>query len=77
MHDTQPPITNEQEYQGYQAGLALLTAECVLRAQIVIESKDEPVKLRDALDALDRMLRKRRGIVTAIDQYEQQQKQSA
>jgi hypothetical protein len=77
MRDTQPPITNDQEYQGYQAGLTLLSAECVLRAQAVIESKDDPAKLQDALDALDRMMRKRQGIAVAIAAYEQQHKQSA
>lgn len=77
MRDTQPPITNEQEYQGYQAGLALLNAECVLRAQAVIESKDDPAQLQDALDALDRMNHKRQGIVAAIAEYAQRQKQSA
>jgi hypothetical protein len=77
MRDTQPPITNDQEYQGYQAGLELLTAECVLRAQAVLDSKDDPAKLRDALDALERMLRKRQGIVDAIAAFERSQKQSA
>jgi hypothetical protein len=77
MRDTQPPITTEEEYQGYQAGLALLTAECVQRAQTVLANKDDPAKLHDALDALERMLRKRQGIVDAIAAYERSQKQSA
>jgi len=77
MRDTQPPITNDQEYQGYQAGLTLLNAECVLRAQAVIAHKDDPAKLQDALDALDRMNRQRQGIAIAINAYEQSQKQSA
>ena len=76
MRDTQPPITNDQEYHGYQAGLALLTAECVLRAQVVIASQPDPMKLQDALDALDRMIHKRQGIVVAIAAYEQQQQSS-
>lgn len=77
MRDVQPPITNDEEYRGYQEGLTLLTAECVLRAQAVIEQKDDPKLLRDALDALDRMNRKRQGIANAIAAYEQQQQQSA
>ncbi len=77
MRDAQPPITNAQEYQGYQSGLALLNAECVLRAQAVITHKDDPAQLQDALDALDRMNRKRQVIAAAIAAYEQQQKQSA
>jgi hypothetical protein len=77
MRDTQPPIADDQEYQGYLAGLALLNAECVLRAQAVVEGKDDPAKLQDALDAFDRMNRKRQGIVDAIAEYERRQKQSA
>jgi len=45
----------------------------VLRAQIVIASQTDPMKLQDALDALDRMIHKRQGIVVAIAAYEQQQ----
>jgi hypothetical protein len=77
MRDTHPPITTEEAYHGYQAGLALLTAECVQRAQAVVASKDDPAKLHDALDALERMLRKRQGIVDAIAAYEHRQKQGA
>lgn len=31
MHDTQPPITNDEEYEGYKAGLARMSAACADR----------------------------------------------
>lgn len=75
MRDTQPPITSEEEYQGYQAGRDKLTQ--------VVEERE--ARLIDALASGDakrieamrfdllQVLRHRQGIIDAIREYEQRQ----
>jgi hypothetical protein len=77
MRDTQPPITNDEEYAGYKHALGLLNDECSLREQAVFDSRNDADKLERARNALYRMYGKRQGIINAIKEYEKQQQQSA
>jgi len=75
MRDTQPPITSDEEYRGYQAGRDKLTK--------VVEERE--ARLIDALATGDakrieamrfdllQVLRHRQGIIDAIREYEQRQ----
>lgn len=80
MHDTQPPITNEEEYLGYQAGLEKLTRAVETREARLIEALASKNKeaIEDRRFELLHILRLRQGIIDAIQAYElQQQPQSA
>jgi hypothetical protein len=70
MHDTQPPITNDEEYAGYKAGLERLNAVCADREQRLFEVRDDPARLEGARAALFHIYRRRQGINDAIADYE-------
>ena len=80
MRDTQPPITNKAEYEGYKAGLEKMTrlvAEREQRLFAALASGDEHLIEGRRFELLH-VLRNRQGIIDAIQVYEKQQhKQSA
>jgi hypothetical protein len=79
MRDTQPPISDDTEYQGYQQACGKLTALVEQREARLVEAlahgNREEIEDRryDLLDAL----RKRQGIIDAIRVYERSRQQSA
>lgn len=79
MRYTQPPITNEEEYHGYQAGLEKMTAVLQAReARLIAALAGEDIKLiEDRRSELLHILRLRQGIIDAIREYERKQRQSA
>ena len=70
MKETQPPITNAEEYTGYQRALIDINAECLGREQDVFQSQSDSIKLDRARVALFRMYRIRQGILDALSEYE-------
>jgi len=72
MRDTQPPITTQEEYDGYKAGLARINAVCADREQQLFEARTDPEQLENARDALQHIYNRRQGILDAIAAYEQQ-----
>jgi hypothetical protein len=74
MRDTQPPITDDEELQGYQMALTVMNKELMLREAAVFNSHSEPQRLERARNALFRLYRKRQGIIDAIEVYEKRQK---
>ncbi len=79
MRDTQPPITNEAEYQGYQqacATMTLLVAEREQRLIAALATGDTQL-IEDRRFELLHVLRDRQGIIDAIREYERKQRQSA
>jgi hypothetical protein len=75
MKETQPPITNDAEYNGYKLALTDIDAECVGREQDVFHAQSDPAHLERARAALFRMYRIRQGIIDAIADYEAKQLQ--
>jgi len=79
MRDTQPPITNDEEYHGYQLAYQKLTQLVEEREALLIaaltsgDAEQIEDKRFDLLDAL----RLRQGIIDALRAYERQQKLSA
>lgn len=45
MKETQPPITNAEEYGGYQRALEDINAECFGREQDVFHAQNDPARL--------------------------------
>ncbi|MBA3825251.1 MAG: hypothetical protein H0X24_15300 [Ktedonobacterales bacterium] len=72
MKETQPPITNTDEYEGYKRALGDINAECLEREQDVFQARSDPAKLDRARAALFRMYRIRRGMIDALTEYERQ-----
>lgn len=75
MRDVQPPITDQEEYAGYQRARDKLTILVEQREARLIDAlargENEEIEDRrfDLLDAL----RKRQGILDALSVYEHQQ----
>lgn len=75
MRDTQPPITDQEEYSGYQRARDKLTILVEQREARLIaalargDHKEIEDRRYDLLDAL----RKRQGILDAIGVYEHHQ----
>ena len=79
MRDTQPPIMNEAEYQGYQQAnvtLTQLVAEREQRLFQALASGNQPL-IEDRRFELLHVLRDRQAIIDAIHMYEQQHQQIA
>ncbi len=79
MRPVQPPITNEEEYHGYQGGRDTLTKVVREREQRLIEalaSGDETLIEARRFELLH-VLNDRQAIIDAIKQYEQHVPQSA
>ena len=72
MKETQPPITNADEYNGYKRALEDIDSECSGREQDVFQAQNDPAKLSRARAALFRMYRIRQGIIDALADYERQ-----
>ncbi|HLY32623.1 MAG TPA: hypothetical protein VKQ36_16495 [Ktedonobacterales bacterium] len=75
MKETQPLITDADEYAGYQRALRDINAECLEREQDVFQSQNDPAKLERVRAALFRMYRIRQGILDRIKEYERQRLQ--
>ena len=75
MHDTQPPIANDEEYAGYQAALKTMNAACADREQRLFDVRDDPAQLEGARATLLHIYRRRQGIIDAILDYERKQGQ--
>ncbi|HLY32287.1 MAG TPA: hypothetical protein VKQ36_14755 [Ktedonobacterales bacterium] len=79
MRDTQPPIENDEQYQGYQQARKTLTkvvAEREARLIAALGGGDEEL-IEDRRTELLNILRKRQGIIDAIKEYERRQRQTA
>jgi hypothetical protein len=79
MRSVQPPITTEEEYQGYQRGRDTLTKVVQEREQRLIEalaSGDEELIEARRFELLH-VLNDRQAIIDSIKQYEQHVPQSA
>ncbi len=79
MRSAQPPITSEEEYQGYQHGRDTLTKVVQEREQRLIEalaSGDETLIEARRFELLH-VLSDRQAIIDAIKRYEQRIPQSA
>lgn len=79
MRDTQPPITNEDEYQGYQSRRDKLTKLVEEREQRLIATlaSGDAKRIEASRFDLLQVLRDRQGIIDAIQTYERQHQQSA
>jgi hypothetical protein len=42
MHDTQPPITNDEGYETYKQGLARMNGACAEREQRLFDARNDP-----------------------------------
>lgn len=79
MRDTQPPISDDTEYQGYQQARDKLTALVEQREARLVDAlaHGDREQIEDRrYDLLD-VLRKRQGIIDAIRAYERSRQQSA
>ena len=79
MRDTQPPITDAEEYAGYKLARDKMTALVEQREARLIAAlgAGDSTEIEDRrYDLLDAM-RKRQGIIDAIRVYERSQQQSA
>jgi hypothetical protein len=70
MHDTQPPITSSEEYDGYRAALEAMNTACIDREQRLFDARGDPAQLEKARAALLHIYRRRQGIIDAIADYE-------
>ncbi|HLY31399.1 MAG TPA: hypothetical protein VKQ36_10240 [Ktedonobacterales bacterium] len=79
MRDTQPPITNDEEYRGYQAGRDKLTKLVEEREARLIAAlaRGDNKRIEAMRFDLFQVLRDRQGIIDALRAYEQHQLQSA
>jgi hypothetical protein len=74
MRDVQPPITNEEQYRGYQLAFEKLTRVVEEREQVLFEMlRTQPDRVEAARGDLLNILRKRQGIQDAIRAYEHRQ----
>lgn len=79
MRDEQPPITNDEEYRGYQKArdtMTALLAERETRLFEALESGDGAL-IEDRRFELLNTLCKRQGIIDAITTYERSRQQTA
>jgi hypothetical protein len=79
MRDTQPPITNPEEYYGYQKARDTLTElirEREARLIAALGEGDERL-IEDRRAELLKVYRNRQGIIDAIKAYERTHQQSA
>lgn len=76
MRDVQPPITNDEQYHGYQLALEKLTKVLEMREQVLFENRHNPDRIEAARGDLLNILRKRQGILDALHEYERR-RQSA
>lgn len=76
MRDVQPPITNEEQYRGYQLALEKFTKVVEAREQVLFENRHNPDRIEAARGDLLNILRKRQGVLDALHAYERH-KQSA
>jgi len=74
MRDVQPPITNDEQYRGYQLALEKLTKVLELREQVLFDNRHNPDRIEAARGDLLNILRKRQGILDALHAYEQQKR---
>ena len=72
MRDVQPPITNDEQYRGYQLAFEKLTKVLEAREQVLFENRDNLDRLEAARGDLLNTLRKRQGILDALRAYERQ-----
>ena len=75
MRDTQPPITDEEEYHGYQRARDKMTRLVEQREARLIDAlaRGDGEEIEDRrFDLLD-ALRKRQGILDALSAYEHRQ----
>ncbi len=79
MRDTQPPITDHEEYLGYQRARDKLTQFVAQRETRLFEAlaASDQALIEDRRTELLTALRKRQGIIDAIREYEHKQQQSA
>jgi len=77
MRDVQPPITSDEQYQGYKLAAEKLTKVVEAREQVLFESRHNPDRIEAARADLLTILRKRQGILDAIKDYERLQRHSA
>ena len=70
MHDTQPPITTHEEYEGYRSALEAMNLACADREQRLFDVRNDPAQLEGARAALLHIYRRRQGIIDAIADYE-------
>ena len=73
MRDTQPPITNDEEYQGYQLARDKLTRLLEERETRLIAARTSaagPDRLESLRFDLLQVLRDRQGIIDALHTYE-------
>ena len=78
MHDTQPPITDGQQYAGYQDALARMEPGIRAREQALIAAlaSQDRDSINGARSTLLHIYRRWYGILEAIQNYERQQKQA-
>ena len=74
MRDAQPPITNDEQYHGYQVALEKLTKVLEVREQVLFENLHNPDRIEAARGDLLNILRKRQGILDAIREYERRRR---
>ena len=79
MRETQPPIMNEAEYQGYQQANGTLTQLVTEREQRLFQALASGAQqlIEDRRFELLHVLRDRQAIIDAIHLYEEQHRQIA
>ncbi|HEX2347141.1 MAG TPA: hypothetical protein VHI51_01780 [Ktedonobacterales bacterium] len=79
MRDEQPPITNDEEYRGYQKARDTMTALLAEREARLFEALKggDATLIEDRRFGLLNTLRKRQGIIDAITTYERSRQQIA
>lgn len=79
MRDTQPPIADEEEYSGYQLARDKLTALVEQREARLIAAltQGDRKRIEDRRFELLDALRKRQGIIDAIQAYERRRPRTA
>ena len=75
MRDTQPPITNQEEYHGYQRARDKMTLLVEQREARLIDAlaRGDREEIEDRRFDLLEALRKRQGILDALSAYEHRQ----
>ena len=75
MRDTQPPITDQEEYRGYQRARDKMTLLVEQREARLIDAlaRGDREEIEDRRFDLLEALRKRQGILDALSAYEHRQ----
>lgn len=76
MRDVQPPITNDEQYRGYQRAAEKLTHELERREQVLFANRANPRGIEAARGDLLNTLNKRQGILDALHAYERQRQRA-